>query len=226
MNHQSLRTEAIVLRRTNYGEADRILNLITPNHGKLTAIAKGVRRPKSKLAGGLELFAACDLIIRQGRGDMWLVTSSRLIHFYGKILNDYDRLRFGYEVIKMINRATETVTEPDFYHLLHASLAYLDDLDIDYLLVELWFRLRLLDMLGVGPNLATSTDGQVLVQGSDYNFDFASMSFIAHPSGRFSPRHIKFLRLANTKNPAFLKNVSGIEPVLNDCLWLARTIDT
>ena len=54
---QTLRTEAIILRRTNYGEADRILNMLTPQHGKVSAIAKGVRKAKSKLAGGLELFA-------------------------------------------------------------------------------------------------------------------------------------------------------------------------
>ena len=49
------RTEAIILRRTNYGEADRVISLITPDRGKISGIAKGVRKPKSKLAGGLEL---------------------------------------------------------------------------------------------------------------------------------------------------------------------------
>ena len=50
-----IKTLGFVLRRTNYGEADRILNLITPQ-GKISAIAKGVRKPKSKLAGGVEMF--------------------------------------------------------------------------------------------------------------------------------------------------------------------------
>ena len=50
-----IKTLAYVLRRTNYGEADRILNIITPN-GKISAIAKGARKEKSKLAGGIEMF--------------------------------------------------------------------------------------------------------------------------------------------------------------------------
>ena len=65
---QVFKTEAIMLRRTNYGEADRIISFITPDRGKLSAIAKGVRKPKSKLAGGLELFAASDITIAEGRG--------------------------------------------------------------------------------------------------------------------------------------------------------------
>lgn len=52
-----LHTRAIVLRRTNYGETDRILNLLTPE-GKKSVLAKGVRREKSKLAGGIELFVS------------------------------------------------------------------------------------------------------------------------------------------------------------------------
>src|SRR5690348_14419421 len=94
------KTEAIILRRTNYGEADRILNVLTPDHGKISLIAKGVRRPKSKLAGGLELFAVCSITVLQGKSDMGVVTSSRIKDFYGDILRDYDRLQVAYEVIK------------------------------------------------------------------------------------------------------------------------------
>ena len=56
------RTQAIVLRRTNYGEADRILKVITPQ-GQRSIMAKGVRREKSKLAGGIELFAISDMTL-------------------------------------------------------------------------------------------------------------------------------------------------------------------
>src|SRR5215469_4585118 len=123
---QSIRTEAIILRRTNYGEADRILNLLTPHDGKISAIAKGVRKPKSKLAGGLELFATCDLTILRGRGEMGTVSSARLMTFYGDILKDYWRMQLGYECIRLINRAVETVAEPEFYYLLRNSLIYLN----------------------------------------------------------------------------------------------------
>ena len=65
-NTQDIRTLGYVLRRTNYGEADRILNIITPE-GKISAIAKGVRKEKSKLAGGIEMFSRIDLNIHKAK---------------------------------------------------------------------------------------------------------------------------------------------------------------
>ena len=64
------RTKAIVLRRTNYGEADRILTLLTPL-GQRNAIARGVRREKSRLAGGIELFAVSDVVLHRGKGSLY-----------------------------------------------------------------------------------------------------------------------------------------------------------
>lgn len=222
---QTLNYEAIILRRTNYGEADRILNLLTPERGKVSAIAKGVRKSKSRLAGGLELFATCHVSVAEGRGDMGLITSARLIKFYGNLLHDYERMQLGYEFIKIINRAAETVTEADFYYLLRDSFAYLDELTIDYRTVELWFRLRYLTLLGHGLNLATDSQSKRLAADQQYNFDFHEMAFVQHPSGRFTSEHIKLLRLAALKNPAILRQVSGLDEILDDCLWLVRTVD-
>lgn len=64
---ESERLKAIVLRRTDYAEADRVLQLLTPK-GRRAVIAKGVRRERSKLAGGIELFALCDVVVHSGRG--------------------------------------------------------------------------------------------------------------------------------------------------------------
>src|SRR5450830_302744 len=96
----SLRTRAIVLRRTNYGEADRILQLLTPT-GKRSVMARGVRREKSRLAGGIELFAICDVVIGEGRGELGILTSARLVQFYRHIMEDYDRMQFAYVAIKL-----------------------------------------------------------------------------------------------------------------------------
>lgn len=66
---KTYRTKAVVLRRTNYGEADRILQLLTPD-GRRSVMARGVRKEKSKLAGGIELFAVSDVVIGEGKGDL------------------------------------------------------------------------------------------------------------------------------------------------------------
>src|SRR3954469_2246628 len=110
----TIRTRAIVLRRTNYGEADRILQLLTPE-GKRSVMAKGVRREKSRLAGGIELFAISDIVITQGKGDLGILTSARLVQFYRHIMEDYDTMQFAYEVIKQVTRASEMVDEPEWY---------------------------------------------------------------------------------------------------------------
>ena len=76
-----LRTRAVVLRRTNYGESDRILNFLTPT-GKVSALARGVRKEKSRLAGGIELFTVSDVVIHQGRGSLGTLTSAKMLNFY------------------------------------------------------------------------------------------------------------------------------------------------
>ena len=75
MQNKDEKTLAYVLKRTNYGEADRILNIITPD-GKRAVIAKGVRKEKSKLAGGVEMFSLSELNIHYGKGEFGLVTSA------------------------------------------------------------------------------------------------------------------------------------------------------
>src|SRR5690606_14086211 len=95
----SLRTRAIVLRRTDYGEADRILQLLTPQ-GRRGVLARGVRREKSRLAGGIELFAISDVVMTRGKGELNILTSARLVVFYRHILEDYETLQFAYEAVK------------------------------------------------------------------------------------------------------------------------------
>jgi len=102
---KSIRTKAIVLRRTNYGEADRIIQLLTPENGMLSVMAKGVRKEKSRLAGGIELFARCDVTVGFGKGDLGILTAARLDVFYSHIMTDYDRLQFGYDIIKQSRRS-------------------------------------------------------------------------------------------------------------------------
>jgi DNA repair protein RecO (recombination protein O) len=226
MIQRQFRTPAIVLRRTNYGEADRVISLLTPDRGKLSAIAKGVRKQKSKLAGGLELLAVCDVTLLEGRGDMLLVTSTRLDQFYGDILHEYERMELAYAFIKDINRVAETVTEPDFYYLLRDSLQYLNTKIISWKLVDLWFRLRLNILLGHGLNLLTDREGNKLAADKTYHFDFAENAFYEHTAGRFNAEHIKLLRLASVKTPAVLRQVSGLDIILDDCLWLVRSLES
>lgn len=215
------RTEAIVLRRTDYGEADRILNLLTPT-GKMSAIAKGVRREKSKLAGGIELFAVTDLVIAQGKGSIGTITSARLEKFYGSILKQLPRLEFGYEAIKQTNRASEENFEPEWFDLLKLTFENLDDLTVDVRITATWFRLQLAILLGIGLNLATDTKGARLRLDGRYSFDPVEMAFEPAGGGTYTADHIKVLRLLSGSNPRIVAKIGGTGELLDPILYVAR----
>jgi len=219
-----IRTKAIVLRRTNYGEADRILQLLTPDYGKVSAMAKGVRREKSKLAGGIELLAVSDVTLVSGKSEIWTLTGAKMDTFFAHIMNDYDRLQFAYEALKQVSRATEQVNDPAFFELLETTLRSLNEPGIDISLTLTWFWLQLAILLGVGLNLATDVNGMKLVEGKNYLFDPDSMAFVFSDHGDFTTEHIKLLRLLSAQPPVVASNVKGITPLLPQVRWLSERV--
>lgn len=216
------RTRAIVLRRTNYGEADRILQLLTPT-GKKSVMARGVRREKSKLAGGIELFAVCDVVIHQGaNSQLGILTSSRLVQFYRHIMADYDRLQFGYEVIKHVSKASEMVDEPEWYDVLFEVLRGLDAVTLPLMLTKTWFYLHYSDLMGEALSLTNDVDGQPLLPDAGYCYDVSEKGLRQAQGGEVTADHIKFLRLVSVKSLETLLQVGGIEAILPDCLQVAR----
>ena len=208
-------TKGIVLSRTDYGEADRILTLLTPDQGKLRLMARGVRRAKSKLAGGIELFSVSDISYMQGRGEIGTLVSSRLITHYGTIVKDIGRVQLGYELIKMLNRATEDQPEPEYFELLQQAFEALDEATIDQDLIRLWFESRLLRLAGHSPNLHTDTNDEKLQADAAYDFDFDAMAFSPRPEGHFKAGHIKTLRLLFSHHPPrALAQVDGLTALL------------
>lgn len=215
------RTRAIVLRRTNYREADRVVQFLTPA-GRRSVMARGVRREKSKLAGGIELFAVSDVVIGQGKGDLGVLTSARLVQFYGGIITDYDRMQFGYEALKLVARASELVDEPEWYDILAETLAALDASTVDIRLTKVWFYLRYADMLGYALGLRYDIEGNVLDAESTYAYDVGEKGLRKNPGGDITADNIKLLRLIATKPIQALAQIGGIEDVLNTCLSLTH----
>lgn len=219
-----VRSQAIVLRRTDYGEADRILQLLTPDQGKISLMAKGVRKEKSKLAGGIELFAVSDIGFISGKSDIGTLTGAKLERYFSHIVEDYDRTQLAYEAIKQISKAAETVGEAAFFELLRQLFAALDDLKLPLGLAETWFWLQLNILLGLGMNLTTDANGMKLVEDSRYDFDESDMAFVYRPSGRFTTDHIKLLRLLSARPPQVAAQVRGVTDLVADVTWLARNL--
>ncbi len=218
-------TPAIVLARTNYQEADRILTLLTPDQGKVRALAKGVRKSKSKMAGGIELFSVSEIGYIKGKGELCTLTSSRLIKYYQTIVQDINRTMLGYELIKLLNKVTEDHPEPEYFELLTNAFEALDSAKIDQDLIRLWFGAQLLRIAGHTPSLRTDSAGKTLAQDGNYLFSYDDMAFSPHPEGSYRADHIKFLRLAFSGNkPNVLQQVKGVEALIKPSLQLIQTI--
>jgi DNA repair protein RecO (recombination protein O) len=210
-----------VLRRTNYGEADRILQLLTPD-GKRSVVARGVRREKSKLAGGIELFAVCDVVIGEGKGDMGILTSARLVQFYRHIMEDYDRMQFAYTVIKLVGAGSENVNEPEWYDVMAEVLMGLDNTTIAIGLTQTWFYLHYAALLGRELSLYTDTAGDKLLAERHYRYDEADDGFRFVENGDLGAEHIKLLRLIATKPLKTLAQIGGVGAVIDDCYIVSR----
>ncbi len=218
--------QGIVLARTDYGEAARIVTFLTPNHGKVRAMAKGVHKPKSKLAGGIELFAVNDLSLLAGRGEIKTLISARLAHNFGNIIKQIDRTNTAYEAINLLNKNTEDNPEAAYFNLLSSALAALDDLKIPPALSGLWLRAQLLKLAGHAPNLRTDEQAKKLVAGNKYDFDLDTMCFkVAGKNGTFSSAQIQFLRLAfGSNSPQALNRIKDVEKLVTATAPLVQTM--
>lgn len=219
---KTYRTKAIVLRRTNYGEADRILQLITPD-GRRSVMARGVRKEKSKLAGGIELFALSDVVLGEGKGQLGVLTSAKLDQFYRHILEDYDRLQVGYQAIRLVAKASEAVDEPEWFDLLQETLMGLDAMTIPLPMVEAWFYLRYAALLGHELNLELDTNGEKLESDASYRYDAGDQGLRRVENGELTSEHIKLMRLIASRPLKVLIQIGGVGALLPEVLATIRT---
>jgi DNA repair protein RecO (recombination protein O) len=153
----SLKTEAVVLRSIRFGEADRVLHLYTPGRGRLAAIAKGVRRAKSRFGGRLEPFFRLRLILYEGRSDLLTVTSAETVHPHARRREHADSLRAASLACDAVARVfADGEAHEGVYHLLANELALLDARagSVPTQANALAFRLKLLLAAGFAPQLA------------------------------------------------------------------------
>lgn len=215
------RSRAIVLRRTNFGEADRILDLLTPD-GRISVMARAVRKEKSKLAGGIELFALCDVVVGEGKGELGVLTSARLVQFYRHILEDYDRMQFGYEVLAQVARASASLDEPEWFDIVAEVFAALDVLSVPLPLIQTWFYVRVAQLLGEELGIERDYKGNRLQGDKKYRYDSQEKGFAEDANGYITAEHIKILRLVAAKPLNVILQVGGMGEYLAECLDVAR----
>ena len=160
------KTEAIVLRSIRYGEADRVLHLYSATRGRLSAIAKGSRRPRSRFGGRLEPFFRLDLVLHEGRSDLSTVTAAHTIAAHPNLRSSGPALGAAARACDAVLRLCDSAeANPAAYNLLCRYLSILDGSEsvsgdgcgdgAAGLPMALAFRLKLALATGFAPELAS-----------------------------------------------------------------------
>ena len=173
------KTEAIVIKHSRLGEADRILVLLTPNLGKIRAVARGVSRPKSRLGGHVELLAHSTMMLARGR-TLDVVSQSQTLDSFPKLRADLWLTAYALYVAELVERFT--VEHSDcypIYMLLLDTLRRLEGADNAELVLR-YFELHLLGYLGYRPELHQCLGCGSLLEPVDNFFSASAGGVLCH----------------------------------------------
>jgi DNA repair protein RecO (recombination protein O) len=163
-------TDAIVLSRFDYGEADRILTLLTPMSGKIKAIAKGIRRQKSRIGGSLEPFAELRLALAHGR-TFDVVTQVEVIHPWLRLRDDLVSFGTASYLAEMADRTQEERHAAEAVYVLLKRGYELLDAGMAAGRVARWFEMHLADELGIRPEIDRCVEcGRLLAADEQYRW--------------------------------------------------------
>lgn len=207
------KTPGLVLRRSNLGEADRLITFLTPEYGKLRAVARGVRKIKSRLGGHLELFGEVELLLAEGKS-LDVVAGARLLRPAADLVSRPAGLELAYLTAEMVDRLVgERHGSAGLYALLRETLAELAE-DADEL-TQLRFKLLYLRELGYEPVLSRcAVCQQPLQPGADYSFEVAAggaadRTCASLTSASMRASEIKLWRLLLRSTPATARGTAG-----------------
>ena len=146
---RSYTDEGIVIKRHNFGEADKIISLYTKSHGKITLMARGIRKLSSKRAGSLDLFNQIKFHAVSGRGDMDTLTEVQLLTNFSGWKKHLGRVNIAYQLCELIDKLTaDHQPHPEIYNILSLSLSQISGLGTDWELKIKNYKLKILTELG------------------------------------------------------------------------------
>ena len=214
---QFLRTQAIILRRTNYGEADKIINFLTAD-GQVSAVARGIRKAGSKLAGALEPFSVVELVLVKTRGQLYRITSANLLTYFDQIVASYERLELGYYLMKITSRLSQDLDGDDWFGLLRQALEALNQPAIDMRLIKAWFNFQSAIIQGEAFNWELTADGQATSLNEKYSYDVQQKVLLRDPQGRITGDVLKLIKALNVYDLQTVARIKNLEPYLDIAL--------
>ena len=209
-----IRTKTFVLRRTNIGESDRILNLLTEN-GAVSVLAKGVRKEKSKLAGGIELFTLSEITYHENpNANLGILTSARMLEYYNQIPVHIEKLELASSLLKKVSKVAEFAEGPGYFDLVLESLRAINS-GTDLALVETWFLFNFARIGGEDINLLRDTTGRALAPDMTYVWDAREQALRPQMGGFIGVNEIKLMRYmlaSSLSSVAKLKDYKKLHP--------------
>jgi DNA repair protein RecO (recombination protein O) len=183
---RSFRVEAIVLRHTDWGEADRLLWLFSREQGKLRAIAKGVRKVHSRKAGHVEPFTRVALQLASGR-EMLLVTQAETVDAHLSLREDLLRVGYAAYVVELLDRFTYEEGENRPLYLLLADTLSRLNVEAEPILAVRYYEIRLLDLVGYRPHLFQCASCEAEIRAEDQFFSASQGGVLCPKCGRSAP---------------------------------------
>ncbi len=170
---RSFRTQAIILKRFDLGEADRLLTVLTPRHGKVEVIAKGARKLTSTKTGHVELFTRADMLIHRGR-DLGIVVQAEMSVPYLELRDDLTLGAYAGYTAELADRFTSSGDDDtqQLFTLLDETLHRICT-ETDARLALRYYELHLLDIVGFRPELNECVIGHETIQPEDQFFSYA-----------------------------------------------------
>ncbi len=166
---RSIKVDAVILRHSDYGEADRLLTLFTREAGKLRAIAKGVRKMQSRKAGHLEPFTQVTLMLAQGH-DLWIVTQAEATELFQPLRENLTLIGYAGYVVELLDRFTyEEGQNWQLYQLLVETLGRLASEPDPFVPIH-YYEMRMLDLMGFRPMLFECASCGKAIQPEDQYF--------------------------------------------------------
>lgn len=203
-------TEAMILRRSNFGEADRLVTVFSDRYGKIRAVAKGIRRPAAKMAGSLELFSKTHLRLAQGK-NLDIIVESNPSQLWPGIRDNLDRIHLASYLCELIDKTTqESESHPSIYRLLVESLEFIDRADyVSNQLIADYFRLRLMRELGYEPMLDRCSVGHEKLEPGGNSWSSSAGGLVCDDHSKQADRAVpiqdntvKMMRLMLNRLPA------------------------
>lgn len=220
---RAFRTAALILKRRDFGEADRVLTILTPEHGKLDVIAKGARKPTSHQTGHVELFTRAELLIHRGR-ELSVVSQAELQTPYLLLREDLTRGAYASYTAELADRFTgeEDADYAELFTLLADTFERLCQPEDDPRLAVRYYEMRLLDTTGFRPELNECVVSREPVQPQDQFFSAAMGGVVspdwAHDGSSAVPISLNALKLLRHLQRSPYSHVRSltIAPALHD----------